>query len=129
MVRSNVYNPSLTIRTEWAWEEKRYLVASEPGSLATFHFFSPPPTHNASVAIAYQRSATYGLGKVRCRVDSGPWKLVDGYWDIRERNMGMVTQISSDLSDGPHTLSCELLGQTSDPGGGQEFRLISVMHD
>lgn len=45
------------------------------------------------VKIGYQRSATYGLGSVECWVDerSRPEDKVrvDGWWDIKERNMGM----------------------------------------
>jgi hypothetical protein len=43
-----------------------------------------------SVAIAYQRSKYFGLGKVKCWVDSETRsKEADGYWEIEERNMGV----------------------------------------
>lgn len=43
------------------------------------------------VLVGYQRSATYGLGSVWCWVDEdrGEGTMIDGWWDIAERNMGM----------------------------------------
>lgn len=35
--------------------------------------------------------------------------------------------IRTDLTPGEHILRCELLEATADPGGGHEFRIISVM--
>jgi hypothetical protein len=35
--------------------------------------------------------------------------------------------IRTDLTPGDHILRCELLEATADPGGGHEFRIISVM--
>ncbi len=40
---------------------------------------------------------------------------------------GRFTTIATNLPPGRHTVSCELLEETADPGGGQEFRIISVM--
>jgi hypothetical protein len=40
-------------------------------------------------------------------------------------NRGMT--IRTDLTPGDHILRCELLEATADPGGGHEFRIISVM--
>lgn len=177
----------------WAWDEKRYMVAREPGSLATFDFvtaetetveahdegpmedpiaeYEPhperrrhsPETREAgwedrretarqreraaarargrrkrprsdatgTVAVGYQRSAHYGLGSVWCWVDSdraGGVRL-DGYWEIKERNMGIVDKVATGLAPGQHKLSCELLPDTLDPQGRKEFRLFAIMHD
>jgi len=35
--------------------------------------------------------------------------------------------IRTDLTPGDHILRCEVLEATADPGGGHEFRIISVM--
>lgn len=35
--------------------------------------------------------------------------------------------IRTNLTPGDHILRCELLEATADPGGGTEFRIISVM--
>ena len=43
------------------------------------------------------------------------------------RNIGRFSTIRDDLSPGRHVVSCELLDETSDPGGGHEFRMISMM--
>jgi hypothetical protein len=43
------------------------------------------------------------------------------------RNIGRFATIRSDLKAGRHTVTCELLEETKDPGGGHEFRLISMM--
>jgi hypothetical protein len=42
-------------------------------------------------------------------------------------NIGRFATIRSDLKAGRHTVTCELLEETSDPDGGHEFRLISMM--
>ncbi|KLT45969.1 hypothetical protein CC85DRAFT_239698 [Cutaneotrichosporon oleaginosum] len=181
----------------WAWDEKRYMIAREPGSLATFDFvtaeteavethdeeplddpiaeYEPHPERTeqrrsierkarpetvvdrreaakqrerasarararkkrprsdatGTVAVGYQRSAHYGLGSVWCWVDSdraGGVRL-DGYWEIKERNMGIVDTVATGLAPGPHRLSCELLPDTRDPQGRKEFRLFAIMHD
>jgi len=43
------------------------------------------------VMIGYQRSAVLGLGSVWCWVDDDRdgGKMIEGYWQIRQRNMGM----------------------------------------
>ena len=146
-------------RTIWRWKEKNYLIAREPGALATFDFTTLPPqfepvratvpditmegknpssqegphrfdplplgmrpggpynihqvgvnderdirvedkrqsaleeedSHTGRVMIGYQRSATLNLGSVCCWVDGDRenGKVIDGWWDIRERNMGV----------------------------------------
>lgn len=35
--------------------------------------------------------------------------------------------VRNDLESGDHRLHCELLRDTKDPGGGTEFRIISLM--
>ncbi|WVF66903.1 hypothetical protein IAT40_001646 [Kwoniella sp. CBS 6097] len=84
-----------------------------------------------SVLIGYQRSAKLGLGSVWCWVDDARMQgtQVDGWWRLDKRNMGMVKEVASGLEPGKHTLHCELLRETLDPGGGTEFRLFAVMHD
>jgi len=37
-----------------------------------------------------------------------------------------VTSVSEDATPGPHVLTCEVMQETKDPGGGHEFRLIAV---
>jgi hypothetical protein len=87
-------------------------------------------SETASVLISYQRSAVFGLGSVLCWVDDArdTGTVIDGYWKEKERNMGMVALVASDLTPGDHRLSCELLENTADSGGGHEFRFIAVMH-
>jgi hypothetical protein len=41
--------------------------------------------------------------------------------------MNRGTDIRTDLAPGDHVLKCELLDKPADPGGGTEFRIISVM--
>lgn len=33
----------------------------------------------------------------------------------------------TDVPQGEHTMTCEALDETTDPGGGKEFRIISLM--
>ncbi|KAK4685602.1 hypothetical protein P7C73_g4544, partial [Tremellales sp. Uapishka_1] len=145
--------------SKWSWKEKSYLVARDPGSIASFEFITGPaevPLHETplpeldetedlitrrqssmgsfqggSVHIAYQRSYNYGLGSVECWVDDDPVhkKRIDGWWHMRERNMGIETEIITGLAEGPHTLHCELLNDTLDLQGRKEFRLFAIMHD
>lgn len=165
--------------THWSWKEKRYLVASEPGSKVIFDFIISKPEFRSSarsqsyhggggeafpdrqrnkeevrnnlnqkmfenekgekgklrfkkkpplikeerqnrypvddrdggimdtgiegrrrkesqygigsVGIVYQRSRNLGLGKIACWVDDqyASAKVIDGYWDLGERNQGM----------------------------------------
>jgi len=93
---------------------------------------APPPARaeSASVLIAYQRSAMFGLGSVLCWVDDNrsEGQIIDGYWREKERNMGMVAVVAENLTPGSHRLSCELQEKTQDPGGKQEFRFIAVMY-
>lgn len=37
-----------------------------------------------------------------------------------------TTDITTTASPGPHILSCEVMKETKDPGGGTEFRIIAV---
>jgi hypothetical protein len=91
----------------------------------------PRSDATGTVAVGYQRSAHYGLGSVWCWVDkdrAGGVRL-DGFWEIKERNMGIVDKVATGLPPGPHRLSCELLPDTRDPQGRKEFRLFAIMHD
>jgi len=45
----------------------------------------------------------------------------------RHSNIGRFATIRDDLHPGVHTITCEILNETSDPGGGHEFRMISMM--
>lgn len=174
----------------WAWDEKRYMIAREPGSVAVFDFvtsetesvavdedeepmpdpiaeYEPhehehsagrrrrtrreertegsgrkwegkggkarrqPDANSGTVAVGYQRSAHYGLGSVWCWVDGDreAGKRLDGFWEIKERNMGIVDKVATGLAPGPHRLQCELLEETLDPKGRREFRIFAIMHD
>lgn len=123
--------------SEWAWDEKRYLVARDVGSIVEFEFViaDEARTRNShdigTVAVGYQRSAAFGLGSVLCWIDGQreAGKRLDGYWDVKARNMGIVDQVATGLNPGPHTLSCEVLRETLDPEGRTEFRIFAVMHD
>lgn len=42
-------------------------------------------------------------------------------------NIGRFATIRDDLKPGTHVISCELLEETADPGGGHDFRMISIM--
>lgn len=44
-------------------------------------------------------------------------------WQLMNRGINIRT----DLTPGDHILRCEVLAATADPGGGHEFRIISVM--
>ena len=65
--------------TEWAWKEKKYWIATEPGSKISFNI----KVGVGKVNIMYQRSATFGLGNVICYVEGQEgWtkQALQGYW-------------------------------------------------
>ncbi|ORY35911.1 hypothetical protein BCR39DRAFT_568808 [Naematelia encephala] len=108
---------------EWNWEKKNYLIADKPGSTISFAF----SVAMGKVTLSYQRSAAFGLGSINCWVDDdrASSRRVDGYW---ENNINVGQSLTLDgITPGSHTLHCELLEDTKDPGGGKEFRIISVM--
>lgn len=79
------------------WKEKRYLSTSKPGSVLHYTFITPAAPASAggaalgSVAVGYQRSMTLGFGMLSCWVDEdkASAQILDGWWDIPDRNMGV----------------------------------------
>ena len=53
-------------------------------------------------------------------IEQASWAML---WQLINRGMNIRT----DLTPGDHILRCEVLEATADPGGGHEFRIISVM--
>ncbi|ORX41226.1 hypothetical protein BD324DRAFT_613723 [Kockovaella imperatae] len=108
---------------EWSWQEKKYLVADVPGATMKLDFF----TRIGRLEVFYLRSKAYGLGTADCWVDDDRQhaKRMEGWWDL-PYNIGRTELIAEGLSEGKHVLTCELRPETKDPGGGLEFRLISV---
>ncbi|WVR08401.1 hypothetical protein IAU60_005456 [Kwoniella sp. DSM 27419] len=109
---------------KWNWNDKNYLVADKPGSKISFKV----STNLGQVQLYYLKSYQYGLGSVSCWIDNDKEKAVriNGYWEA-PYNIGRATVVGEGLSQGEHTLHCELLTETAEPKGGQEFRIISVM--
>lgn len=107
----------------WAWKQKKYLIADKPGSVITFEL----DLAEGHITLYYLRSSVFGLGSILCDVVGveGTDKVIDGYWD-QEYNIGQTTEWDG-LPVGKTTLRCELLKDTADPGGGTEFRLMSLM--
>ncbi|RXK39296.1 hypothetical protein M231_03375 [Tremella mesenterica] len=106
------------------YRDKPYIMATEPGSRVSFELET-----NVGVIKMYSlRSRTFGLGTIVCWVDDDVDKgvTVTGWWD-NDMNIGRFATIRNDLTAGRHTLTCEVSQETSDPGGGHEFRIISVM--
>jgi hypothetical protein len=66
--------------SDWAWKDKAYVIAKEPGARATFAISVGP---NGVVKISYLMSKTFGLGSVKCWIDSNEegGRRVDGWWD------------------------------------------------
>ncbi|KAE8537735.1 hypothetical protein D1P53_005791 [Cryptococcus gattii VGV] len=105
--------------------DKPYLIARTPGARVRFEL----ETSVGIVKMYALKSKTFGLGTVECWVDEERRKSVkiEGYWDNGDVNIGRFAPIRDNLQPGKHTVTCELLGETSDPGGGHEFRIISMM--
>lgn len=86
----------LSSRDTYNWGEKRYLISDKPGSRITFPFVTQAkPGRDGQgegyVKIGHLRSKVLGLGSIGCWVDDreDDRTRVDGWWDIKERNMGM----------------------------------------
>ncbi|WVQ82440.1 hypothetical protein IAT38_004568 [Cryptococcus sp. DSM 104549] len=105
--------------------DKPYLVARTPGARVTFEM----ETEVGIVKMYALKSKTFGLGTIECWADEERDKSskIVGWWDNGEVNIGRFASIRDDLKPGRHTITCELLEETSDPGGGHEFRMISMM--
>ncbi|BEJ12034.1 hypothetical protein CspHIS471_0204940 [Cutaneotrichosporon sp. HIS471] len=109
----------------WTWSNdkgktKTYLRATKPGAKIVFDLGSV----TGRVEIYYLRSKSFGLGNLRCKL-GGRENIIEGWWDKAE-NIGQSTRWRG-LEPGSYKLECELLSQTSDPGGGTEFRLMAIM--
>ncbi|KAG9094353.1 CRISPR-associated endonuclease/helicase Cas3 [Ceratobasidium sp. UAMH 11750] len=111
--------------SDWAWKDKAYVIAKEPGARATFSITTGPM---GVIKISYLMSKTFGLGSVKCWVDNNEagGKVVDGWWDLDGLNISRDAEIAAGIPPGPHEVTCEVLSETKDPGGGHEFRLISL---
>ncbi|WWC93165.1 uncharacterized protein L201_008133 [Kwoniella dendrophila CBS 6074] len=105
--------------------DKPYWVARKPGAVVSFELST-----NVGIVKMYRlQSKTFGLGTVECWANEDKHKSVKiaGWWDNGDANIGRFATIRTDLPKGRHTITCELLEETSDPEGGHEFRLISMM--
>ncbi|KAJ1310849.1 hypothetical protein OPQ81_009367 [Rhizoctonia solani] len=109
---------------EWAWNEKKYFLAREPGATVTFDIHVGPM---GVVKLEYLRSKTFGLGFIRCWVgeDNGGGVEIDGYWD-ETLNIARTAYIANGLASGPAQVTCKVLDKTNDPSGGHEFRMIAL---
>lgn len=109
---------------EWSWKDKPYIVGRKPGQKVRFKFH----TAIGDVKLFFQRSKSYGLGKVNCWVDDNEKDKVklDGWWD-RPQSIPESMPIATDLPPGDHVLTCEVIEETRDPGGGHEFRITTVV--
>ncbi|KAG8691911.1 CRISPR-associated endonuclease/helicase Cas3 [Ceratobasidium sp. 423] len=111
--------------SDWAWKEKSYVIAKEPGARATFAIEVGPI---GVIKISYLKSKTFGLGNVKCWVgdNEAAGRIIEGWWNEDGLNLSRDSEIAGGVPAGPHEVTCEVLQETSDPGGGHEFRLISL---
>jgi hypothetical protein len=121
----------------WTWtsdqgKEKTYLRATKPGAKVEFDLGAV----TGRVEIYYLRSKSFGLGNIKCTINGERPNKIEGWWD-KEENIGqwVEAQVGADdrstrwfnVQPGNYKMECELLSETKDPGGGTEFRIISVM--
>ncbi|CAE6446505.1 unnamed protein product [Rhizoctonia solani] len=109
---------------EWAWKEKTYFLAREPGATVTFDIQVGPM---GVVKLEYLRSKTFGLGIIRCWVgeDNGGGVEIDGYWG-ETLNIARTGYIVHGHAPGPARVTCKVMDKTNDPSGGHEFRIIAL---
>ncbi|WRT69354.1 uncharacterized protein IL334_006338 [Kwoniella shivajii] len=105
--------------------DKPYLVAKEPGATVSFEL----DTNVGVVKMYALKSKTFGLGDIECWADDEKHKStkVTGWWDNGDVNIGRFATIRTDLARGKHIITCKVLEATSNPDGGHEFRMISMM--
>ncbi|CEL58275.1 hypothetical protein RSOLAG1IB_03021 [Rhizoctonia solani AG-1 IB] len=123
--RKNPLKPSSTTGwSEWAWKEKKYLLARTPGATVTFDVHVGPM---GVVKLEYLRSKTFGLGFIRCWTGEGDNSGVeiDGYWE-ESLNIARTSLIAEGHAPGPAKVTCKVLDKTNDPSGGHEFRIIAL---
>ncbi|KAJ4470802.1 hypothetical protein J3R30DRAFT_3710698 [Lentinula aciculospora] len=104
---------------------KVWLTARKPGVTVAFRVRT---SAWGRVRVTYLRSESYGLGSVWCWVDEQREKgrRLDGWWQQKNIHVANTHNIAESISPGEHILSCEILKETKDPGGGTEFRIVAV---
>ncbi|KAF8480602.1 hypothetical protein JB92DRAFT_3040853 [Gautieria morchelliformis] len=107
------------------YKDKPYLVGKEPGSIFKVEVTVGPM---GRVRITYLKSKTFGLGDAWCWLDDDRkgGKRVVSWWNLEKYNLAQVAVVTDTATPGKHVLTCEIMKETSDPGGGHEFRLIAV---
>ncbi|KAJ3829210.1 hypothetical protein F5880DRAFT_548975 [Lentinula raphanica] len=105
--------------------EKVWLTGRKPGSKVAFRMRT---SALGRVRVTYLRSESYGLGSAWCWVDEEREKghRLDGWWQYQNINVANTQTIAETLLPGDHIVSCEILRETKDPGGGTEFRIVAV---
>ncbi|GJJ12747.1 hypothetical protein Clacol_006992 [Clathrus columnatus] len=107
-------------RTIWTFKgrlDKPYLVAKNPGDFVKFEVLVGTMRR---VRITYLKSKTFGLGDVWCWLDDDRAKgtKVSGWWNKENLNIARVIVLSENAEPGKHTVTCEIMQETSDPGKG-----------
>ncbi|KZO90812.1 hypothetical protein CALVIDRAFT_602699 [Calocera viscosa TUFC12733] len=112
----------------WYYEEatsdKMYWTSSTSGKQISFKVY----VETGTVGIFYLRSMRQGLGNAGCWVDNKRdyGVTVVGFWR-HPVSIAQYAEIDDKVESGMHTLTCEILPGTSDPGGGTAFKLIGIV--
>ncbi|GJJ12748.1 hypothetical protein Clacol_006993 [Clathrus columnatus] len=116
-----IENQGWTIWTFKGHNDKPYLVAKNPGDFVKFEVLVGTMRR---VRITYLKSKTFGLGEM-----SGVgWTMIEPK-EPKSQDGGIrrtLVVLSENAEPGKHTVTCEIMQETSDPGKGHEFRLIAV---
>jgi len=105
--------------------DKVYLRATEAGSTISFKV----RTEGLGVVrLTYLRSKTFGLGNALCWIDNhrDQGRKFWGWWTVDNVNLLVNDNVAINLKPGEYTMTCEVLEDTSDPGGGHEFRIVGI---
>ncbi|KAJ3723604.1 hypothetical protein DFJ43DRAFT_648958 [Lentinula guzmanii] len=105
--------------------DKIWLTGRKPGTKVAFRVRT---SALGRVRVTYLRSEGYGLGSAWCWVGEEREKgqRLDGWWHLTNIHVANTHIIAEHLLPGDHILSCEILKETADPGGGTEFRIVAV---
>ncbi|KAJ3805717.1 hypothetical protein F5876DRAFT_69563 [Lentinula aff. lateritia] len=104
---------------------KVWLTGRKPGVKVSF---AVQTSSLGRVRVTYLKSESYGLGSVWCWIDGDREKgeRLDGWWPVENINVAHPQTVAESLSPGDHILTCEILKDTKDPGGGTEFRIVAI---
>ncbi|KAJ3798565.1 hypothetical protein GGU11DRAFT_780235 [Lentinula aff. detonsa] len=104
---------------------KVWLTGRKPGARAAFKLHT---SALGRVRVTYLRSESWGLGSAWCWIDDDRQngQRLDGYWKYKNAHVTNTHVVVKNATPGEHILYCEILEDTTEPGGATGFRISAV---